>query len=124
MSTQLTRHDCVTGAHVPFFPDTTIDRITDSSGKPLSKILSECNHIVVPFTNNSIRDTRLQVPVALRRKGLWITYVTCQGTVVTEFYNHELTDVNSWVNPNNWVNHLNECIIKREVNKVLSWYKA
>lgn len=120
---QFYKHDCVSGEHKPIYPDTTIDRVTDVAGKPLSKILSEFNHIYVPYVNNSRRDTRLQVPVAMRRRGLWLTYETNVG-VVTEIYASTLTDISSWTNPNNWVSYLNENVIKAKINEVISWYKA
>lgn len=121
---QMFQHDCVSGQHKPIYPDTTIDRVVDVTGKPLSKILSEFNHIYVPFVNNSRRDTRLQVPVAMRRRGLWITYQGCNGALITEIYVSNLTDIASWTDPNNWVSYLNENVIKEKVKEVLSWYKA
>lgn len=120
---QMFQHDCVSGHHKPVYPDTTIDRVVDSAGKPLSKILSEVNHIYVPYVNNSRRDTRLQVPVAMRRRGLWITYETKQG-LVTEIYASSLTDIASWTDPKNWVSYLNERVIEEKIKEVLSWYKA
>lgn len=120
---QMFQHDCVSGEHKPVFPDTTIDRVVDNAGKPLSKILSEVNHIWVPFVNNSRRDTRLQVPVSMRRRGLWVTYETNMG-LVTEIYKSTLTDVTSWTDPRNWVSYINENLIQEKISEVLSWYKA
>lgn len=124
MNNQLYERDCLSGHHKPMYPVTTLDRVVDANGKQLDKILSECNHIFVPFTNNSKRDTRLQVPVAMRRRGLWITYESSQGNLITEIYTSTMTDITSWTDPRNWVSYLNEEVIKRKVNEVISWYKA
>lgn len=52
--------------------------------------------------NGSREQTRLQVPMSIRKTGLWITYVLYDKTVVTEWYAGEAIDDASWKNPNNW----------------------
>lgn len=122
---QLIQKNCVTGEHMGIYPITTIDNVIDpASGRPLTKLLNEVNHLYVPFVNNTKRDTRLQVPVSLRRKGFWLTYVTCKGTVITEWYNSDATDNASWGDGGNWIPYMSRDLVSSVVRNVLSWYKA
>lgn len=122
---QLIQKNCVTGEHTSIYPITTTDNVIDAiSGKPLSKQLNGINHFYVPFVNNTKRDTRLQIPVSLRRKGLWITYVTCKGTVITEWYNSDATDNKSWGDGGNWIPYMSKDVLNLEVKEIISWYKA
>lgn len=52
--------------------------------------------------NGSSEQTRLQVPMSIRKTGLWITYVLYDKTVVTEWYAGEAIDDDSWKNLSNW----------------------
>lgn len=125
MKEQLIKKDCVTGTYSNMYPITHLGAIKDlSSGKSLDKILEEYNHIYLPFKDNSKSSTRLQVPPNIRRKGLWITYTSCSGTVVTEWYNSDDFSNRAWSNSNNWVPYLDKIEIRNVINGLLSWYKA
>ena len=71
------------------------------SGNNLTEILSGFNMYFLSY-NGSREQTRLQVPMSIRKTGLWITYVLYDKTVVTEWYAGEAIDDNSWKNLSNW----------------------
>lgn len=78
------------------FPKTYTEGITDKgTGKKLAEILSSFNMYFLSYTGNTAQ-TRCLVPKDLRREGLWITYVTFDHTVVTEWYNSNNIDDDSW----------------------------
>lgn len=125
MAEQLIQKDCTTGAYKDMYPITTLSAIKDlSTGKTLDKILEEFNHIYLPFKDNSKTLTRQQVPARLRRQGLWITYVSCQGNTITEWYNSNDFSNKAWGDSKNWVPYLNKEVVKGLLNEVLAWYKA
>lgn len=125
MSEQLIQKDCTTGAYKDIYPVTSLSSIKDlSTGKTLDNILEEYNHIYLPFKDNSKSLTRLQIPNKLRRKGLWITYVSCKGNVITEWYNSDDFSNKAWGDNGNWVPYLNKEVVKNLLSEVLAWYKA
>lgn len=122
---QLIQKNCGASGHRNIYPITSIDNVIDpATGKVLSAMLNEVNHLYVPFVNNTKKDTRLQVPFSMRRKGLWLTYVTCKGNSVTEWYNSDATDNKSWGDGGNWMPYLSKDVVSELVHNVLSWYKA
>lgn len=125
MNEQLVHKDCHSGFKKPIHPVTSLTAIKDlSTGKTLDEILNNVNHIYLPFKDNSKTNTRLQVPPKLRRKGLWITYESCKGNVVTEWYNSKDYSNRAWGNSSNWVEYLDKEIISEIVDEVNDWYKA
>lgn len=125
MAEQLIQKDCAKGTYKDMYPITTLSAIKDlSTGKTLDKILEEYNHLYLPFKDNSKALTRQQVPPRLRRRGLWITYVSCKGRVVTEWYNSDDFSNKAWGNNENWVSYLNKELVKDTLNELLAWYKA
>lgn len=125
MVDQLMERNCMASGHRNIYPITSIGNVIDpETGKPLTDILNQENHLYLPFKNNTKKDTRLQVPFSMRRKGLWISYVTCRGNVVTEWYNSDATDNNSWGDGVNWIPYLSKDAVASMVKNVLSWYKA
>lgn len=84
------------------FPKTYTSNVFDqSSEKSLQEILNSYNAYFISYTGNT-EYTRLQVPYNLRRRGLWITYVTFDKKVVTEWYNSDAIDDTNWSNDLNW----------------------
>lgn len=124
MAEQLIKKDCITGEYENIYPIVALESVLAGDGTPLTKILNGYNHIFVQFKNNTRKDTRLQIPHGFRRKGLWITYITCKNEVVTEWYKGDATNDSAWGDGANWVPYINEEFIKRAVYKALSWYKA
>lgn len=104
---QLVEKDCNSREYRNIFPITTLDNIMSNNGVNLKDILNQVNHIYLPFKNRTRRDTRLQVPNELRRRGLWVTYISCKGNIVTEWYNAQPTDNDSWVKNENWTRFYN-----------------
>lgn len=125
MAEQLIQKNCQTGEYKDMYPITTLSAIKDlNTGKTLDTILEEVNHIFLPFKDNSKLLTRLQVPSNFRRKGLWITYISCQGNTVTEWYNNDDYSNKAWGDGNNWVPYLDKEVLKKTLAEVLAWYKA
>ena len=72
------------------------------------------NHIYLSFKDNSRAKTRQQIPEGNRHRGLYITYVSCANNVITEFYDGELFDDESWGNSNNWKLVMNTGVSKKD----------
>lgn len=84
------------------FPKTYIHNITDkSSNKTLAQILNSFNMYFLSYTGN-VSATRCLVPMILRKKGLWITYVKYDGNIYTEWYAASDIDDESWGDSSNW----------------------
>lgn len=103
MSQQLITKD-FQGDYSNVMPNTWIESIKEkASGKPLSDILNSYNMYFVPFTGD-IKETRCQVPIAIRRTGLCITYLTYSKTLINEYYIGTSLNDESWGNSDNWKN--------------------
>lgn len=90
------------GGYKDIFPRTFLNAIRDKeSGVTLTEILQGFNMYFLSHTG-SRESTRLQIPSFLRREGLWITYVLYDHTVITEWYNSEKIDDESWKSDSNW----------------------
>lgn len=101
MSNQLVKKNPAEG-YQNVFPKTFIDAIKDKeSGVSLQEILQGFNMYFLSY-NGSVALTRCKVPKALRKEGLWITYVLYDHTVVTEWYNSDNIDDESWGSDSNW----------------------
>lgn len=74
---------------------------SEETGYTLDEILANFNMLFLSY-NVSAELTRLQVPNSFRREGLWITYVTYDKTVVTEWYNSNDIDDDTWKSDANW----------------------
>ena len=66
-------------------------------------MLARCNHIFVPFIGDEA-NARKAVPMIMRRKGLYITYITPDSEIITEYFKGNKTEVNNedWVKDENW----------------------
>lgn len=90
------------GIYEDIFPNTYTDAVFDKvSGESLTDILSGFNMYFLSYAGSK-ESTRLQVPISLRKTGLWITYVKFDGTIVTEWYSAKVTDDTTWKNSSNW----------------------
>lgn len=99
---QLIKKNSQEGRYEDIFPKTFIDAVKDrESGNNLNEILSGFNMYFLSY-NGSRELTRLQVPMSIRKTGLWITYVLYDKTIVTEWYAGEAIDDASWKNLSNW----------------------
>lgn len=84
------------------FPKTFLDAIRSrETGVSLEEILKGFNMYFVSYTGN-IAQTRNQVPMELRKKGLWLTYINFQNEIVTEWYDANEIDNASWGDDANW----------------------
>lgn len=99
---QLIKKNSQEGRYEDIFPKTFIDAVLDKeSGVTLTDILAMFNMLFLSY-NGSRSQTRLQVPSSLRRKGLWVTYVLYDKTVVTEWYSAEAIDDTTFGDSANW----------------------
>lgn len=92
------------------FPLQYVSNILDeATGETLTILLTRCNHIFIPFTGDR-NVTRAAVPAIMRRKGLYITYITPDSVIITEYFKGNKTEVNNedWVKDELWVKDVNE----------------
>lgn len=109
MSNQLVKKDKLEG-YKKVYPKSYIDAIEDrASGVSLEQILQSFNMYFLSYNGNK-ELTRLQVPLSLRREGLWITYLLYDRTVITEWYNGISIEDKEWSNDNNWRNATNRLV--------------
>lgn len=90
------------------FPLQYVSNILDkATGETLTILLSRYNHIFIPFTGEK-EITRAAVPPIMRRKGLYITYITPNSEIITEYFKGNKTEVNNedWVKDKNWGTNL------------------
>lgn len=105
------------------YPVTTLEAVKDLiSNKNLKDILKTYNHIYLPLKNNSKRETRLQVPVTMRRRGLWITYMCRNNHLVTEYYNGDSARNDSFGDGKNWIHYIDNEKTREIVNEKFGWY--
>ena len=101
MSQQLVKKDS-DGRYSNVMPNSWIEAIKDkSTGQTLVEILQGFNMYFLPYNGNTSA-TRCSVPMILRKKGLWITYVKYDGNVYTEWYAASDIDDKSWGDSSNW----------------------
>lgn len=84
------------------YPKTFLDAIKSrETGQSLDEILQGFNMYFVSY-NGNVQLSRCQVPIELRKRGLWITYINFQNEVVTEWYDAKEVDNTSWGDNRNW----------------------
>ena len=109
------------GGYKNVFPKSYLDNIIDKeSGRTLSDILSGFNMYFLSYTG-SRSQTRLQVPEVLRKKGLWITYVLFDNTVITEWYNSSSIDDTAWQDNSNWRDGSNSLVGDISISSNGNW---
>lgn len=122
---QLIKKNCREGTYENMYPLTVIQAIKDQDNdRPLTAYLEDINHIYLPFIEHSRTLTRQQVPDNMRRRGLWITYISYQDNVITEWYESDDLSDEAWGNSSNWRQYLDTKVVRKEVEKIMSWYKA
>jgi len=123
MATQLVRKNCTTGEYENIYPLVDWSQIQNlTTGQTLDEALEQFNHLYIDFTNNSRYETRLKVPTNYRRQGLYITYVSCDGEVVTEYYTGTSFDDESWQDDNNWTQVATVDNIEEYIADNIKWY--
>lgn len=99
---QLIKKNSQEGRYEDIFPKTFTDAVRDrNTNDTITEILAGFNMYFIAYTG-SVATTRLQVPIFLRKQGLWITYVKYDGTVVSEWYNTEPISDEEWQKDDNW----------------------
>lgn len=83
---QLIKKNSQEGRYEDIFPKTFLDAVIDKESRTtLTDILSSFNMYFLSYTG-SRETTRLEVPMSLRKQGLWITYVLYDGNTIIEWY--------------------------------------
>lgn len=119
---QLIEKDCINSGYSNIFPIVPLGAVIDSStNTALDKVLQAYNHIYLPFIGNSRQATRLQIPFKSRRRGLYITYESCKGRVITEYYIGNSLEDNSWKEKINWIQVDG---LDNLIDTEIFWYKA
>lgn len=96
------KNTAASGGYNDIFPKTFLDAVRDrQTGETLTDILAGFNMYYLPYAGSK-KDTRLQVPKFLRRKGLIITYVTYDSVIVTEGYKQDSIDDITWGIDSSW----------------------
>lgn len=109
---QLIKKNSQEGRYESVLPKTFTDAVIDKeSGKTLPDILSGFNMYFLTYLGG-IQITRNQVPLSIRKKGLWITYVLFDSTMITEYYTGDAVDDVSWGLDSNWKEGLTSDIWK------------
>ena len=91
------------GRYSNVMPKSWIEAIKDkNTGQTLVEILQGFNMYFLSYNGNTSA-TRCLVPMILRKKGLWITYVKYDGNVYTEWYAADRIDDTSWGDSSNWI---------------------
>ena len=91
------------GGYENIYPLAFVQGVIDRETKEkLPDILCRYNHIYLPWTKDRF-DTRNLVPLVLRRKGLFITYLNNGDTVKTEVCKGILQNIKTyWNDDSNW----------------------
>lgn len=107
---QLIKKNNQEGRYESIFPKTFTDAVIDrENGAKLTDILAMFNMLFLSYVGSKSL-TRLEVPVSLRKTGVWITYVLYDKTVVTEWYAGEAIDDTSFSNDSNWRDGTNSLV--------------
>lgn len=107
---QLIKKNSQDGRYESIFPKTFTDAVIDrENGAKLTDILAMFNMLFLSYVGSKSL-TRLEVPISLRKKGIWITYVLYDKTVVTEWYAGEAIDDTSFSNDSNWRDGTNSLV--------------
>lgn len=118
---QLIKRDNQEGKYKDIFPQTYIEAISDKqTGVGLDQILNSFNMYFLSYQGNA-QSTRLQVIDKLRRKGLWITYVTLENKIVTEWYNSDDITDSAWGSNSNWMQGSNMLVGDISISSSGTW---
>ena len=90
------------------------------SNKHLDEILSGFNSYFVSY-NGSRKLTRLSVIDILRRRGLYLTYILYDGTLVVEYYDGTEVDDANWALDSNWRDGSNQLVGDISISAEGNW---
>ena len=100
---------------------TYIDEIKDrNTGTQLKDILNSFNNYFCSYAG-SVEETRKQVPMYIRKEGLYITYVDYEHKVHTEYYLSNEVDNINWINNNNWAEGNNNLVGDISISSTGYW---
>lgn len=111
------------GEYEKMYPITLLEaiRLNSKSNRTLEDILKDINHLYIPWQGVE-SDTLLSVDPVFRKKGLWITYVDCSGSVITMWYNSDDLSDTAWENIDNWVEYRSIRELQNTLKEILSWW--
>ena len=88
---------------VKIFPNTHLENVLEKETNiPLNELLNNVNSYYIKYSGDIQKD-RLHIPIDLRRKGLFVTYVTFENELITEYYSYPLVSDKFWQDSNNWI---------------------
>lgn len=124
MGDQLIKISCTGGDRENINPLTTSDSVIDvKSGKTLDTLIDFQSGVWLPLVNNSKKQTKLLVPLSMRKRGLFSTYVTSSGRIIQEWYIGNTFDDDAWTTESNW-KPVPSIEVEDKLKKAFSWYKA
>lgn len=101
MSQQLVKKGA-NGKHENVMPRSWIEAIKDKyTGQSLLEILQGFNMYFLSYTGNK-ENTRLQVPMNLRKRGLWVVYENYDNEVIVEWYDKKSIEDEIWKLDSSW----------------------
>lgn len=101
MSQQLVKKG-TNGKHENVMPRSWIEAIKDKyTGQSLLEILQGFNMYFLSYTGNK-ENTRLQVPMNLRKRGLWVVYENYDNEVIVEWYDKKSIEDEIWKLDSSW----------------------
>lgn len=101
MSQQLVKKG-TNGKHEKVMPRSWIEAIKDKyTGQSLLEILQGFNMYFLSYTGNK-ENTRLQVPMNLRKRGLWVVYENYDNEVIVEWYDKKSIADEIWKLDSSW----------------------
>lgn len=84
-------------------PNTFTDAVKDRKTKEtLEALISRNNFIHLPYIGSK-ENTRLQLDIKFRRKGLWVGYITHDKKIVVEYYNNDNIENEYWKDDLYWI---------------------
>lgn len=84
-------------------PNTFTDVVKDRKTKEtLEALISRNNFIHLPYIGSK-ENTRLQLDIKFRRKGLWVGYITHDKKIVVEYYNNDNIENEYWKDDLYWI---------------------
>ena len=89
---QLIKKDIQEGKYKNIYPKTYTDIVKDRETNESLNIILQRNNFLFLTYQGSREDTRLLVPLSMRRRGLWLGYLVSGSLVVEYFNNNEISD--------------------------------
>lgn len=103
------------------FPKTLIELVEDQeTNLTLKELIASFNMFYVAYAGNK-QETRRQVPMYIRKHGLWLTYIDDTNSVITEWYDGlSIRDAN-WIKDDKWRRADNKLVGDLSISSQGTW---